>query len=56
VNYHEGYRFTTAAALRWKPKTTFHDLVHDMLEHDLKLEGVDPAQHLHQQRSGEPPD
>jgi GDPmannose 4,6-dehydratase len=32
--------------LGWKPKTTFDQLVHEMLEHDLTLEGVDPAQHL----------
>jgi GDPmannose 4,6-dehydratase len=35
-----------ATQLGWKPKTTFHDLVHEMLEHDLQLEGVDPAKHL----------
>jgi GDPmannose 4,6-dehydratase len=33
--------------LGWKPQTTFHDLVYEMLEHDLTLEGVDPAKHLH---------
>jgi GDPmannose 4,6-dehydratase len=33
--------------LGWKPKTTFHDLVYEMLEHDLTLEGVDPTKHLH---------
>ena len=32
--------------LGWKPKTTFEALVHEMLEHDLTLEGVDPAEHL----------
>jgi GDPmannose 4,6-dehydratase len=32
--------------LGWKPKTTFADLVHEMLEHDLRLEGVDPTKHL----------
>jgi GDPmannose 4,6-dehydratase len=32
--------------LGWKPTTTFDDLVHEMLEHDLELEGVDPAKHL----------
>src|SRR5207245_2699131 len=32
--------------LGWKPKTTFEQLVHEMLENDLKLEGVDPAKHL----------
>ncbi len=35
-----------AKKLGWKPKTTFEELVHEMLEHDLKLEGVDPAKHL----------
>jgi GDPmannose 4,6-dehydratase len=34
--------------LGWKPQTTFDELVHEMLEHDLKLEGVDPARHLRQ--------
>ena len=32
--------------LGWKPKTTFDELVREMLEHDLGAEGVDPAQHL----------
>ena len=32
--------------LGWKPKTTFDELVREMLEHDLDAEGVDPAQHL----------
>lgn len=32
--------------LGWKPKTSFEQLVHEMLEHDLKLEGVDPAKRL----------
>ena len=32
--------------LGWKPKTTFDELVREMLEHDLTAEGVDPAQHL----------
>ena len=35
-----------AAKLGWKPATRFEDMVHEMLEHDLKLEGVDPARHL----------
>jgi GDPmannose 4,6-dehydratase len=35
-----------AERLGWTPKTSFHDLVHEMLENDLKLEGVDPALHL----------
>jgi GDPmannose 4,6-dehydratase len=37
-----------AKKLGWKPTTTFDDLVHEMLETDLKLEGVDPAKHLKQ--------
>jgi GDPmannose 4,6-dehydratase len=32
--------------LGWRPKITFDDMVREMLEHDLKLEGVDPARHL----------
>ena len=32
--------------LGWKPTTSFGELVHEMLEHDLKLEGVDPSRHL----------
>jgi GDPmannose 4,6-dehydratase len=32
--------------LGWKPKTTFEELVREMLEHDMELEGVDPAKHL----------
>jgi GDPmannose 4,6-dehydratase len=35
-----------AKKLGWKPKTSFDDLVREMLEYDLKLEGVDPAEHL----------
>jgi GDPmannose 4,6-dehydratase len=35
-----------ADQLGWKPATTFHDLVREMLEVDLRLEGVDPANHL----------
>ncbi|HET7467482.1 MAG TPA: GDP-mannose 4,6-dehydratase [Candidatus Dormibacteraeota bacterium] len=32
--------------LGWKPASTFDGLVREMLESDLRLEGVDPAQHL----------
>jgi GDPmannose 4,6-dehydratase len=32
--------------LGWKPKTTFEELVREMLENDLGLEGVDPTKHL----------
>ena len=35
-----------AKQLGWKPKTTFDQLVHEMLEQDLKLEGVDPSKHM----------
>jgi GDPmannose 4,6-dehydratase len=38
-----------ATALGWKPETSFEDLVHEMLENDLRLEGVDPAKHLRNQ-------
>jgi GDPmannose 4,6-dehydratase len=30
----------------WKPQTTFEDMVREMLEHDLKLEGLEPAKYL----------
>jgi GDPmannose 4,6-dehydratase len=32
--------------LGWTPRTTFEQLVREMLENDLKLEGVDPTRHL----------
>jgi GDPmannose 4,6-dehydratase len=32
--------------LGWQPRTSFLELVREMLEADMKLEGVDPAQHL----------
>jgi len=35
-----------AKKLGWTPKTTFVELIHEMLEHDLTLEGVDPTKHL----------
>jgi GDPmannose 4,6-dehydratase len=35
-----------AERLGWRPRTSFEDLVREMLENDLKLEGVDPAKHL----------
>jgi GDPmannose 4,6-dehydratase len=41
-----------AKRLGWKPKTSFQDLVHEMLEHDLKLEGVDPAKHFRKAARG----
>ncbi len=33
-------------ALGWKPTTTFDELVREMLEYDLRAEGVDPSKHL----------
>jgi GDPmannose 4,6-dehydratase len=36
-------------ALGWKPETTFQELVNEMLENDLQLEGVDPAKHMKRQ-------
>jgi GDPmannose 4,6-dehydratase len=35
-----------ASKLGWQPTISFGDLVYEMLEHDLTLEGVDPAVHL----------
>ncbi len=35
-----------AEKLGWHPATSFDEMVHEMLEHDLHLEGVDPAKHL----------
>ena len=32
--------------LGWKPQTTFDELVREMLDYDLKAEGVDPSKHL----------
>jgi GDPmannose 4,6-dehydratase len=36
----------------WKQKTSFDELVYEMLEYDLKLEGVDPAKHLRKPPAG----
>jgi GDPmannose 4,6-dehydratase len=41
-----------ATKLGWKPMTSFSELVHEMLEYDLKLEGVDPAKHLRKPPAG----
>jgi GDPmannose 4,6-dehydratase len=46
VNELRGDPSKATKKLGWKPKITFSELVHEMLEHDLKLEGVDPAKHL----------
>ena len=35
-----------ARTLGWTPKTSFEALVHEMLEHDLRLEGLDPSKYL----------
>lgn len=35
-----------ARDLGWKPKITFSALVHEMVENDLKLEGLDPTKYL----------
>jgi len=35
-----------AAKLGWKPRTSFTELVREMLENDMRLEGVDPSKHL----------
>jgi GDPmannose 4,6-dehydratase len=37
-----------AEKLGWTPTVTFEELVREMLENDLQLEGVDPAKHLRQ--------
>jgi len=46
VNELRGDASKAIKKLGWKPHTSFRELVREMLEHDLKLEGVDPAQHL----------
>lgn len=32
--------------LGWEPRTTFPEMIREMLEHDLKAEKLDPAEHL----------
>jgi GDPmannose 4,6-dehydratase len=32
--------------LGWRPKTSFEEMIREMLEHDLRALGVDPAEHL----------
>lgn len=46
VNELRGDSSKARKALGWKPATSFEELVREMLEFDLKLEGVDPAKHL----------
>jgi GDPmannose 4,6-dehydratase len=41
--------------LGWNPKTSFEQLVREMLETDLKLEGLDPVEHI-AQRGAKLPD
>ena len=41
-----------AAKLGWKPTTTFDELVREMIENDLRLEGLDPAQHIRKPSAG----
>lgn len=41
-----------ASVLSWRPKTTFAEMIHEMLENDLRLEGVDPAKHLQKPPAG----
>ena len=48
VNELRGDASKAARVLGWKPKSTFEGLVYEMLEQDLRLEGVDPAAHLSQ--------
>jgi GDPmannose 4,6-dehydratase len=37
--------------LGWRPKTSFEAMVHEMLEHDLALAGLDPRKHLREPTS-----
>ena len=46
VNELRGDAAKAKRVLGWKPMTSFPDLVREMLDADLKLEGVDPAKHL----------
>ena len=46
VNELRGDASKAARKLGWKPRTTFQDLVREMLESDLALEGIDPSKHL----------
>jgi GDPmannose 4,6-dehydratase len=52
VNELRGDASKAAKKLGWKPKTTFEELVREMLEHDLQLEGVDPSKHLRKPPAG----
>jgi GDPmannose 4,6-dehydratase len=41
--------------LGWKPKTSFDQLIREMMENDLSLEGVDPTKHLTKPSAGVAP-
>ena len=49
VNELRGDASKAMRVLGWKPTTTFDELVREMLESDLTLEGVDPTKHLTKQ-------
>src|SRR2546428_1300407 len=55
VNELRGDASKAVKRLGWSPKTTFDQLVHEMLEYDMKLEGVDPAEHLRKPQAGVSP-
>jgi GDPmannose 4,6-dehydratase len=40
-----------ARQLGWAPRTTFSELVFEMVEHDLALEGLEPMKHLRRPRA-----
>ncbi len=52
VNELRGDASKAIRKLGWKPKTMFEQLVHEMLEYDLKLEGLDPESYLRTPRTG----
>ncbi len=56
VNELRGDAGKAAKKFGWKPKITFDELVREMLENDLTLEGVDPAKHLGKPKAGVSPD
>ncbi len=51
VNELRGDATKAREVLGWKPETTFEELVREMLEHDMKAEGVDPKSHLRAART-----
>ena len=46
VNELRGDSSKAAKKLGWRPRISFEELVREMLENDLKLEGVDPAKYI----------